>query len=156
VKIDVGATNSSLASSSVEINDKATVPIINERRASTTVTVQSGQTVVIGGLIGTVDDIRRKKTPFLGDIPGVGFFFRSTSKKSERRELLIMLTPQVLMANHEQEPKITTIGNFSTRMLEKSTLRGAERKDPLKIQLMDSIFPNDSNASKTNAPAGKN
>jgi type II secretion system protein D len=155
VKIDVGATNSSLASSSVEINDKATVPIINERRASTTVTVQSGQTVVIGGLIGTVDDIRRKKTPFLGDIPGVGFFFRSSSKKSERRELLIMLTPQVLTANHEQEPKITTIGNYSTRMLEKSTLRGAERKDPLKIQLMDSIFPNDINASKTNAPADK-
>ena len=155
VKIDVGATNSSLASSSVEINDKATVPIINERRASTTVTVQSGQTVVIGGLIGTVDDIRRKKTPFLGDIPGVGFFFRSTSKKSERRELLIMLTPQVLTANHEQEPKITTIGNYSTRMLEKSTLRGAERKDPLKIQLMDSIFPNDINASKTNTPADK-
>ncbi|MEY4689979.1 MAG: putative type secretion system protein precursor [Verrucomicrobiota bacterium] len=155
VKIDVGATNSSLASSSVEINDKATVPIINERRASTTVTVQSGQTVVIGGLIGTVDDIRRKKTPFLGDIPGVGFFFRSTSKKSERRELLIMLTPQVLTANHEQEPKITTIGNYSTRMLEKSTLRSAERKDPLKTQLMDSIFPNDINATKTNAPAGK-
>ena len=155
VKIDVGATNSSLSSSSVEINDKATVPIINERRASTTVTVQSGQTVVIGGLIGTVDDVRRKKTPFLGDIPGVGFFFRSSSKKSERRELLIMLTPQVLTANHEQEPKITTIGNYSTRMLEKSTLRGAERKDPLKTQLMDSIFPNDINASKTNAPAGK-
>jgi len=155
VKIDVGATNSSLASSSIEINNKATVPIINERRASTTVTVQSGQTVVIGGLIGTVDDVRRKKTPFLGDIPGVGFFFRSSTKKSERRELLIMLTPQVLMANHEQEPKITTIGNYSTRMLEKSTLRGAERKDPLKIQLMDSIFPNDINASKTNAPAGK-
>jgi type II secretory pathway component GspD/PulD (secretin) len=155
VKIDVGATNSSLASSSVEINDKATVPIINERRASTTVTVQSGQTVVIGGLIGTVDDIRRKKTPFLGDIPGVGFFFRSSSKKSERRELLIMLTPQVLMANHEQEPKITTIGNYSTRMLEKSTLRSVEHKDPLKAQLLDSIFPNDNNGSKTNTPAGK-
>ena len=155
VKIDVGATNSSLASSSVEINDKATVPIINERRASTTVTVQSGQTVVIGGLIGTVDDIRRKKTPFFGDIPGVGFFFRSTSKKSERRELLIMLTPQVLTANHEQEAKITTIGNYSTRMLEKSTLRGAERKDPLKAQLLDPIFPADPNGTKTNAPAGK-
>jgi len=153
VKIDVGATNSSLASSSVEINDKATVPIINERRASTTVTVQSGQTVVIGGLIGTVDDLRRKKTPFFGDIPGIGFFFRSTSKKSERRELLIMLTPQVLTGNHDQEPKVTTIGNFSTRMLETSTLRSAERKDPLKDQLLEPIFPKDSDASKTNAPA---
>jgi type II secretory pathway component GspD/PulD (secretin) len=71
VKIDVGATNSSISSSTVQINDRATVPIINERRASTTVTVQSGQTVVIGGLIGTVDDIRNKKTPFLGDIPGL-------------------------------------------------------------------------------------
>jgi len=153
VKIDVGATNSSLASSSVEINDKATVPIINERRASTTVTVQSGQTVVIGGLIGTVDDLRRKKTPFFGDIPGIGFFFRSTSKKSERRELLIMLTPQVLTGNHDQEPKVTTIGNFSTRMLEKSTLRSAERKDPLKDQLLEPIFPRGPESSKTNAPA---
>jgi len=61
----------------------------------------------------------------------------------------------VLMANHEQEPKITTIGNYSTRMLEKSTLRSVEHKDPLKAQLLDSIFPNDNNGSKTNTPAGK-
>jgi len=64
-----------------------------------------------------------------------------------------MLTPQVLTANHDQEAKITTIGNYSTRMLEKSTLRGAERKDPLKDQLLEPIFPRGPEASKTNAPA---
>jgi type II secretory pathway component GspD/PulD (secretin) len=153
VKIDVGATNSSLSSSSVEINERATVPIINERRASTTVTVQSGQTVVIGGLIGTVDDVRNKKTPFLGDIPGIGFFFRSTSKKSERRELLIMLTPQVLTSNHDQPARIVDIGRHSREQLDPSILRETKQNDPMKNRLLDPLYPDGRKSGRTNAPA---
>jgi type II secretion system protein D len=153
VKIDVGATNSSISSSSVQINDRATVPIINERRASTTVTVQSGQTVVIGGLIGTVDDIRNKKTPFFGDIPGLGFFFRSSTKKSERRELLIMLTPQVLTSNHDQPAKIVDIGRSSRDQLDTSTLRDTKQNDLLKKKLLNPLYPDDKSGSRTNAPS---
>ena len=153
VKIDVGATNSSISSSSVAINDKATVPIINERRATTTVTVQSGQTVVIGGLIGTVDDLRRKKTPFFGDIPVVGFFFRSNNKKSERRELLIMLTPQVLTSDHDQPAVITDISAKSRETLDQSNLRTTKRTDGLKNQLVNPLFPADKASKQTNAPA---
>ena len=153
VKIDVGATNSSLSSSSVEINERATVPIINERRASTTVTVQSGQTVVIGGLIGTVDDVRNKKTPFFGDIPGLGALFRSSTKKTERRELLIMLTPQVLTSNHDQPARILDIGSSSRDMLDRSTLRDTKQNDEMKNRLIDPLYPNGRNLGRTNAPA---
>ena len=50
VKLDLGTTNSSLGSSDVKINASATVPVINQRRANTTVSVQNGQTIIIGGL----------------------------------------------------------------------------------------------------------
>jgi len=153
VKMELGTTNSAISSSTVEINSSATVPIINERRASTTVTVQSGQTVVIGGLIGTVDDVRNKKTPFFGDIPGLGALFRSSTKKTERRELLIMLTPQVLTSNHDQPARILDIGSNSRDMLDRSTLRETKQNDEMKNRLIDPLYPNGRNLGRTNAPA---
>ena len=69
VKMDVSPTISAMASSSVEIAAGFTVPIINSRSASTAVSVQDGQTIVIGGLISTEDNQRVTKIPLLGDIP---------------------------------------------------------------------------------------
>ena len=104
VKMELGTTNSALSSSTVEINSSAVVPIINQRRANTTVSVQSGQTIIIGGLISTTDDKRVKKMPVLGDIPYVGALFRSTKSTRERKELLIFLTPLVLANNQDKVP----------------------------------------------------
>ena len=50
-------------SSKVTISKGEDLPIINQRTATTTVTVKSGQSVLIGGLIGTIDDMRTKKVP---------------------------------------------------------------------------------------------
>src|SRR5439155_837735 len=69
----------------------------DERRAMTSVSVQSGQSIIIGGLISSSDDNHTKKVPFLGDVPVLGALFRSKTKITERKELLILLTPQVLV-----------------------------------------------------------
>ena len=63
------------------------MPIINSRSASTAVSVQDGQTVVIGGLISTEDDQRVTKIPLLGDIPYIGAAFKRTKKTRVRSEL---------------------------------------------------------------------
>ncbi|HSX60687.1 MAG TPA: type IV pilus secretin PilQ [Tahibacter sp.] len=72
------------------------VPQIDKREINTTVLVDDGQTVVLGGVyeVETRDDI--KKVPFLGDIPGVGALFRNKKSNNEKAELLIFVTPRIL------------------------------------------------------------
>jgi len=82
--------------SNVQISEGLTAPTFTNRRAETVVTVKDGETVVIGGLIQTQEDIRETKVPVLGDIPGAGVLFRATSNTRRRTELLIVLTVNVI------------------------------------------------------------
>jgi len=58
--------------------------------------VRDGQTLVLSGIIQESDRILTSKVPILGDIPILGALFRSTEEVNERRELIVLLTPQVL------------------------------------------------------------
>jgi general secretion pathway protein D len=69
---------------------------INRRTAKTKVVVQDQQTIVIGGLIRS--SVRRNTTriPILGDLPLIGALFRQETRRVERRNLLLFLTPYVI------------------------------------------------------------
>lgn len=71
------------------------VPII-KRTANTTVTVDDQQTIVIGGLMREEQSRSEKKVPVLGDIPILGFFFRSTTNEKKKANLLLVLTPYIV------------------------------------------------------------
>ncbi|MEM9099538.1 MAG: type II secretion system secretin GspD [Pseudomonadota bacterium] len=71
-------------------------PTVNQSVVTTSVAVDHGQSVAIGGLIRTSVEERRSKVPFLGDIPLFGAAFRNTDDKDQRRELLIIITPTVI------------------------------------------------------------
>ncbi len=71
-------------------------PAIDTRRVKTKVLVTDGGTVVLGGIFEEDDNILSDKTPFLGDIPGLGVLFRGKNESKRRAELLIFLTPVVL------------------------------------------------------------
>ena len=58
--------------------------------------VENGGTVVIGGIFEQVDRTDVSKVPLLGDIPYLGNLFKTTTKGSDRTELLIFLTPKVI------------------------------------------------------------
>lgn len=69
---------------------------IDTKHIQTQVLVENGGTVVIGGIftedqVNTVD-----KVPFFGDLPGIGVLFRRTAVSSEKREMLVFITPKVL------------------------------------------------------------
>ena len=72
------------------------IPSIDTRAIQTQVLVDNGQTVVLGGIYETEESEDVSKVPFLGDIPGLGAFFRSTRKVSNKSELLIFVTPKIL------------------------------------------------------------
>lgn len=83
---------------SVPVSIGVTAPVIDKRSADTVVVTPDGQTVVIGGLIADAKAESISKIPILGDIPWLGFFFRSTTKKDVKTELLIFLTPHIVQA----------------------------------------------------------
>jgi type IV pilus assembly protein PilQ len=72
------------------------VPSIDTREIITQVLVNDGQTVVLGGILETVKTKSANKIPFLGDIPVLGFLFRSTTDINNKTELLIFITPKIL------------------------------------------------------------
>jgi len=72
------------------------VPSIDTRSIETQVLVSDGQTVVLGGIYETERRETIRKVPWLGDIPGLGVLFRSTSISHRKSELLIFVTPRIL------------------------------------------------------------
>jgi len=73
-----------------------TVPSIDTRSVETQVLVADGQTVVLGGIYETSRRETINKVPYLGDIPFVGFLFRSKQYENNKAELLIFVTPRIL------------------------------------------------------------
>ncbi|MDD2751999.1 MAG: type IV pilus secretin PilQ [Candidatus Omnitrophica bacterium] len=71
-------------------------PIISTRNAETNVMIKDGQTLVIGGLIAENKIKYNKKVPFLGDIPGLSYFFSKKEDTINRTELLIFITPHIV------------------------------------------------------------
>jgi MSHA biogenesis protein MshL len=80
-----------------------TAPIVSIRETDTLVRVADGQTVIIGGLMEDKDDDRVEKVPILGDIPLLGGLFRKTTKTGRKSELVILLTPTVLIGDRVQQ-----------------------------------------------------
>jgi type IV pilus assembly protein PilQ len=72
------------------------VPQIDTREINTSVLVDNGQTVVLGGIYEITKANTISKVPGLGDIPGIGALFRKTVKNNNKAELLIFVTPRIL------------------------------------------------------------
>lgn len=71
-------------------------PIILTRRINTSVVVENGQTLVLGGIISETKGSSQTKIPLLGDIPIIGYLFRNTSIGKTKTELVIMITPLII------------------------------------------------------------
>jgi len=72
------------------------VPIVSTSEAETTVMIKDGVTIIIGGLKKDERIKTVKKIPVIGDIPLLGFLFRSTSDEMKTTELVILLTPHIV------------------------------------------------------------
>ena len=77
---------------------KGQTPLASERsrEANTKVIIKNGQTIVIGGLMREITEKTENKLPFLGDLPIIGFLFRSVSETAEKRNLTIFITARVV------------------------------------------------------------
>ncbi|MFC0117844.1 secretin N-terminal domain-containing protein [Pseudoalteromonas xiamenensis] len=91
MEISQSISNASKSSSAVQ-----GAPIITERAIETEVVAESGQTVVLGGLIRESNTNGDGRIPVLSDIPILGRLFDSTSRQKDKVELVVMVTPKII------------------------------------------------------------
>lgn len=121
-----------VSSSGTSIN--YTVPIIDTRTASTKVVVGDGQTLIIGGMIKDKTTKGASKVPLLGDIPFLGYLFKSTKDTQDKTELLIFVSPKIITPDeimHMSRQKQALLDkNYIKERLKKqeAALRSAEEK----------------------------
>jgi len=70
--------------------------VTTKRSAKTSVVVKDKETIVIGGLIQDSEDTSVDKVPFFGDIPGLGWLFKTSTKTRKKTNLIILLTPKIV------------------------------------------------------------
>ena len=146
VKLEVKPEISSLSTSStVQIIPNVPAVVIDNRNAETTVTVQDGHTIIIGGLIRTDDEKTENKVPFFGDIPVLGWLFKATSVKKERKELLIILTPTVL--RNVEEADAETQGQ-----IKRLNLIRESQHDPMQESLFKKMAGPDADDDRPRVP----
>ena len=72
------------------------VPAINTNSINTSVLVENGDTIVLGGVFREETTTTETKTPLLGDVPYLGRLFKRTNNENRRTELLIFITPRII------------------------------------------------------------
>jgi type IV pilus assembly protein PilQ len=73
-----------------------TIPSIDTKKVSTQVLVDNGDTVVLGGIFEQETRTTSSKVPLLGDLPIIGYLFKTTNKTDNKTELLIFVTPKIV------------------------------------------------------------
>ncbi len=87
---------------SIEVNkdsrgeDTSAGPAIDPQKVTSEVLIENGGTVVIGGIYEETDTSTTEQVPLLGDIPVLGHLFKTNMKNSERREMLVFITPRIV------------------------------------------------------------
>lgn len=74
----------------------ADINVVNTTEIQTQILADNGETVVIGGIYSQDENDAETKVPFLGDIPFLGNLFKQKSRRNNRTELLIFLTPKII------------------------------------------------------------
>lgn len=85
----------------VSVGTSGTMHSINKREMKASISVPSRSTIALGGLVQTDYSSSTTRVPILGDIPIIGWFFRSENKNRRRTELLVLITPYVMMTQEE-------------------------------------------------------
>ena len=97
IRMDIHSKDSSGELNAQNVPDEIAAELV------TNVMVQSGQTIVIGGLFRDVTTSKRTQIPLLGDLPIIGALFRGTADYTKRQEVIVLLTPHIIEEPSETE-----------------------------------------------------
>ena len=104
VQLEIQQTIKQLSNRQVVATNLASNAIsTTERAVDTQITVNDGDTAVLGGLIRETEDISVNKVPLLGDIPVLGWLFKSKTVNREKANLVMFLTPKIIRTNFDNQ-----------------------------------------------------
>jgi len=98
--------------------------ITNKRQINTTVLVNSGQTIVLGGLIDNDVQESQQKIPILGDIPWLGRLFSSTATSKRKTNLMVFIRPSIITDTNEINSVSSKKYNYMRALQEDRKMRG--------------------------------
>ncbi|MBX7210487.1 MAG: hypothetical protein K1X78_19410 [Verrucomicrobiaceae bacterium] len=134
VTLKISQLNDNIVGTQIISNN--TIPTIGTQELNTEITVKSGQTVVLGGLITEKDGKNGNGVLFLRRIPLIGSLFGTTTKNRSREELLIFIQPQIIkQADPLDKPNDFEMGR--TRVLEETLRFNAPKQLPPSQSLKD-------------------
>lgn len=113
VSVGVTPTVSSIGST-VSTQDGDIALLQSRTMNSGEIRLRDGQTLILSGIIQESDRTSVSKVPILGDIPILGALFRSTNKSSQRQEVVVLLTPQIL---NDSRGQVNYTPGVDTRLL---------------------------------------
>jgi general secretion pathway protein D len=137
MKLDQTVTKVVSQSASVDAQgSQVLTPTTLKRTAKTTVVVKSGETVVIGGMIQDDSESGTYKVPLLGDIPLLGWLFKSRSNAGKRTNLFVFITPRII-EQPEDARKIKEEKMDYMRIIQEGTIKDtpARRKEAKEKEL---------------------
>ncbi len=101
VTIELNQKVSNFSGENIQLTEGVSSPIISEREVDTNVTVRDGETVVVGGLITSRESESENKVPLLGDIPILGQLARANFVTTQKTELLMVLSVDILRTDED-------------------------------------------------------
>ncbi len=112
-----------------------TAPRFATREAHTQVMVQTGQTIMIGGLIKENNIDYKKKVPFLGDVPGINWLFTKIEKNKVKTELIFFVTVNIIDNSSATVPSSAYVPmKVSDKLPITSTLESKPEEKPVKAK----------------------
>ena len=136
ISLQIVETNDTLAkglNNSTDIGGGVAVPKIDTQKLTTTIIVPDGATILMGGLISQTDNKTSTGIPFISTIPLLGNLFKSTTDDTERRELVVMIQPSVVLDVPELKEVSKTerdLTGFSSKELSPLSMKSAGKIVP--------------------------
>ena len=121
---------------------------ISTRSIKSNITVENGDTAVLGGLVRDEDSVAENKVPLLGDIPVLGWLFKSKITETKKVNLVVFLTPKIIRGMSDSQNTLTKTVNDRIDWVKKNY----DGRDPYGKKIDD--LPRAKRASGDDAPSG--
>ena len=96
VNPSLSQTRVQIQSDTIAQENRSMPPDLDRRQLSSVVTIKDGNRIILGGLIGSRENFKTNKVPLLGDIPGLGYFFKYEEKIRQVEEIVVVIEPHII------------------------------------------------------------
>ena len=123
--------------SNIVATARAADTVTSKRTLKTSVLIDDGQIVVLGGLMDEAENKTQLKVPLLGDIPLLGFFFSYNTNSSSKRNLMLFIRPQIIRDN--KTLNVLSLGKYNQIKGQQLKLREEGELSPINLQIDELI-----------------